>query len=283
MTPRPPVLPSAPRAIQKGVPLNALLNEVAIECLALNILYVYPSFKVMDFCRHANDGLAPLGLMQRAQHIAATLKRFLPEEYASAIEILLASMTPEQTQADSFGLEEFFYLPHSFFIADYGQHPQFNAGHDPFDLSMQALLALTTRFTAEFAIRPFLIQQQGRTLEQVVDWMKSDNPRVRRLCVEGTRPRLPWGKRIAAFMAQPTVTLPILETLKNDESLYVRRSVANHLGDVGKDHPDTVFATCEQWLANASSEVKWVIRHALRYHAKKGNERALALRAQART
>ncbi len=279
---RPPTIPTAPRAIQKGVPLNVLLNQPAIECLAQNIRYVHNDFSAQGFCEAALTDLEPLALMQRGQHIAKALHQFLPGSYAEAVAILTAALTPEQTEADEFGLAVFFYLPHSCFIAEYGQDEQYNHGQDPFETSMAALHALTTRFTSEFAIRPFLIQQPERTLATISNWLTDPNPHVRRLCSEGTRPKLPWGKRIASFIADPQPTLPILDALKNDASLYVRRSVANHLGDIAKDHPDIAFSTCERWLqAGASSDLQWLIRHAVRHPAKKGNARALAIRAAA--
>ena len=281
---RPPTIPTAPRAIQKGVPLNVLLNQPAIECLAQNIRYVHHDFSAQGFCEAALTDLEPLALMQRGQHIAKALHQFLPGNYAEAVAILTAALTPEQTEADEFGLAVFFYLPHSCFIAEYGQDEQYNHGQDPFETSMAALHALTTRFTSEFAIRPFLIQQPERTLATISNWLTDPNPHVRRLCSEGTRPKLPWGKRIASFIVDPQPTLPILDALRNDPSLYVRRSVANHLGDIAKDHPDIAFSTCERWLqAGASSDLQWLIRHAVRHPAKKGNARALAIRAAATT
>lgn len=147
---------------------------------------------------------------------------------------------------------------------------------------MSAQYELTTRFTAEFSIRPFLIQQLDRTLSELMRWTTDSNPHVRRLCSEGTRPRLPWGLRIPALIANPTPVLPILEALKNDQSLYVRRSVANHLGDIAKAHPELVFQLCDRWLNGATSDLKWLIRHALRHPAKKGNETAIQLRAAAK-
>ncbi|MBU0541756.1 MAG: DNA alkylation repair protein [Gammaproteobacteria bacterium] len=283
MQPRPPTVPLAPNAIQKGTPLKVLMNQESIECLAQNILNVHKAFPAEAFCQHALTNLEPLELMQRAQHIAKSLREFLPDNYQQAVSILIDSFTPAETEVGSLGLAGFFYLPHSFFIADFGLDPSYNDGNDPFDISMQAARELTMRFTAEFAIRPFLIHHQVRTLAQVSKWLSDPNPHVRRLCSEGTRPKLPWGKRIQSFVANPQPTLPILEHLKNDESLYVRRSVANHLGDIAKDHPEIAFSTCERWLqAGASDELKWVVRHAVRYHAKKGDARALEIRSRAK-
>jgi 3-methyladenine DNA glycosylase AlkC len=280
---RPPIIPYAPKSIQKGTPLKVLLNREAIECLAQNILYVHNGFEAKHFCECALIGLEPLELMQRGLHIAKSLHQFLPNNYSEAVAIIVASLTPSQTEEEKLGLAEFFYLPHSFFISEYGQNKEYNNGSDPFKASMNALHALTTRFTSEFAIRAFLINQQSRTLSQVAEWLTDPNPHVRRLCSEGTRPKLPWGKRIPSFIANPQPTLPILEALKNDSSLYVRRSVANHLGDIAKDHPEIVYAICERWLqAGASTELKWLIRHAVRHPAKKGNAMALKIRVAAK-
>jgi 3-methyladenine DNA glycosylase AlkC len=280
---RPPIVPAGPASIQKGTPLKVLLGPQTVECLALNLRYVHRAFEAEAFYAAALDGLEPLELMQRGQHVARAMRAFLPQPYEAAVEVLLESFTPSNAQEQDLGLGVFFYLPHSFFFADYGLDATHNAGRDPFAVSMRALHALTSRFTSEFAIRPYLITQQDRTLAQVQAWMTDSDPHVRRLCSEGTRPKLPWGKRLPAFIKDPTPTLPLLEALKNDESLYVRRSVANHLGDIAKDHPDLAYRTCERWLKEgASTELKWVVRHALRHPAKKGDERALAIRGAAK-
>lgn len=146
---------------------------------------------------------------------------------------------------------------------------------------MRAQYELTRRFTAEFSIRPFLMHDFERTLNQLTLWLNDPDPHVRRLCTEGCRPRLPWGARIPQLIKDPRPTLPILEALKNDPSLYVRRSVANHLGDIAKDHPEWAFEVCERWLTNVDKDLKWVIRHAVRHPAKQGHATAIALRKAA--
>jgi len=277
-----PRIPVAPNSIQKGIPLKHLLGAEAVDCLAQNILLVYPMFNEDTFRRTASNGLEPLGILDRGQHLARALRQSLPEKFSTAVEILLASLTPPLTQTDNLGLAVFFYLPHVCFIAEYGLEPEENGGQDSFEISMKAQYELTKRFSAEFSIRPFLIRQQERTLTRLLEWVSDPDPHVRRLCSEGTRPRLPWATRIPAFISNPEPVLPILDALKNDQSLYVRRSVANHLGDIAKDHPDLAFEICERWLIESSNEVKWLIRHALRHPAKKGNKVALQLKTIAK-
>ena len=116
--------------------------------------------------------------------------------------------------------------------------------------------------------------------------MLDENPHIRRLCSEGTRSRLPWATKIDSFVKDPSPVLHILELLKDDSDLYVRRSVANHVGDIAKDHLDLAMNLCETWLGTesspASKELKWVIRHAVRNPVKKGVAKAIELRVAAK-
>jgi 3-methyladenine DNA glycosylase AlkC len=280
--PSAPRLPAAPRSIQKGSSLGDLLDREAIECLAHNISLVHPEFDGESFQRAALDGLQPLAILQRGQHLARALRAHLPERYSDAIEILLRSLTPPLAQTDDLGLAVFFYLPHVSFVATYGLDAEHNGGRDPFEVSMRAQYEITRRFSAEFSMRPYLIKWPERTLARLLEWTRDPDPHVRRLCSEGARPRLPWAMRIPAFVKNPRPVLPILEALKDDEDLYVRRSVANHIGDIAKDHPNLAFEICERWLDGASAERKWMIRHAVRHPAKKGVKEALRLRRLAK-
>jgi 3-methyladenine DNA glycosylase AlkC len=277
-----PRLPSAPRSIQKGSSLADLLDQKAIECLAHNIRLVHPDFNGKAFQRSALNGLKPLSIMQRGQHLAQALRKHLPIRYEQAVRILLKSLTPPLTGTEDLGLAVFFYLPHVSFVATYGVDPAHNDGRDPFEISMVAQYELTKRFSAEFSIRPFLIKWPERSLAKLTDWTVDPDPHVRRLCSEGTRPRLPWATRIPAFIKDPRPVLPILEALKDDADLYVRRSVANHIGDIAKDHPRLAFELCEQWLEGATKDRKWLLRHAVRHPAKKGVKAALRIRKLAK-
>jgi 3-methyladenine DNA glycosylase AlkC len=277
-----PRLPSAPGSIQKGSTLKSLLDREAVDCLAHNVTLAHPRFDAAAFRRTALAGLTPLSILQRGHHLAHALRAHLPERYETAVEILLASLTPPHAATEDLGLAVFFYLPHVSFVATYGLDAAHNGGRDPFEASMRAQYELTRRFSAEFSIRPFLIRWPERTLARLLKWTLDSDPHVRRLCSEGTRPRLPWAQRIPDFVRDPSPTLPILEALKDDPSLYVRRSVANHVGDIAKDHPALAFALCQRWVAGASPERKWLIRHAVRHPAKKGVKAALRLRRQAK-
>ena len=149
---------------------------------------------------------------------------------------------------------------------------------ESFDLSMQVLARFTEYSSSEFAIRPFIEQDTQRTMAQMQAWSRSANPHLRRLASEGCRPRLPWGKALHSFKQNPAPILPILQNLIHDPSLYVRKSVANNLNDIGKDHPDVLLSFCQAWLGT-SQQADWIIKHASRYYLKQRDSRFLALLA----
>ena len=214
-----PRIPHAPKLIQKGVPLKNLLGKEAAECLANNMLLVYEDLDAKSFCQLALDSLEQLSIMQRGQQFAKVLHQHLPDHYQTAIDIILASLTAPLSKTENNGLAVFFYLPHNSFVAMYCLDPSFNQGKDPFEISMKAQYELTKRFSSEFSIRPFLIHEQQRTLTHLVEWTSDNDPHVRRLCSESTRPRLPWAVKIPSFIDDPSPTLTILETLKDDACL----------------------------------------------------------------
>lgn len=277
-----PKLPDAPPSIQKGVPLKLLLDKDAVTQLAENLHLAYDKFKKQEFVKDTLSTIEPLTLTERSTHIADKMHEFLPGPYSQNIEIILASLTPPLERTHDNGTAPMFYMPHASYIGKYGVNADFNKGNDPFDLSMNAQYELTKRFTCEFSIRFFIIDDQKRTFDQLYKWMNDSDPHVRRLTTEGPRPRLPWAPKLTSLANDPSPSLPILEYLKTDSDLYVRRSVANHVGDIAKDHPDLAFDLCEKWLDGASDELKWVIRHAVRNPFKKGVKRAIDLRKAAK-
>ncbi len=198
--------------------------------------------------------------MERVRHIADALHAALPADYPAALDILHA-IAPHLTHG-------FQAVAVTEYVARFGL--------DDFDRSMDALADLTRFGTAEFAIRPFLAQDAERALVRMAEWTGSDDEHVRRLASEGSRPRLPWAARVPALKADPTRAAPILEALKADASLYVRKSVANHLNDIAKDRPDWLLGRLGAWRQDDPRTV-WIVRHALRTLIKQGDPRALAL------
>ena len=275
-------IPDAPSSIQKGTPLKMILDRAAVQQLGDNIQLVYSQFDKELFVAEVMEHIDDLSLTGRSSHIAEFLKKHLPDTYSEAIGILSKTFTEPLESTEGNGLAPMFYMPHCSFISKYGVDPKFNTREDPFELSMSIQYELTKRFTCEFSIRSFIVKDESRTMEVLYDWMSDSNSHVRRLCSEGTRPRLPWATKIDSFVKDPGPSLKILEHLKNDSDLYVRRSVANHVGDIAKDNLDLALELCDNWLVNASPELKWVIRHALRNPVKKENSRAIKLRKAAK-
>ncbi|MFE2105117.1 DNA alkylation repair protein [Kitasatospora sp. NPDC059463] len=150
-------------------------------------------------------------------------------------------------------------------------------GLDAFEPALALLAALTPRLTCESAVRPFLRADQGRALAVMTRWTRDPDPHVRRLASEGTRPRLPWAAQLPALIADPAPAVPLLDALYRDTSEYVRRSVANHLNDISRDHPATAVGTAARWLADPAPTTLALVRHGLRTLVKAGHPEALAL------
>lgn len=272
---------TAPRSIQRGVPLKALMGPELISLIGESLQRVAPGFNLRRFQTTATRGLDTLEFKPRAMRIAEAMAMELPGDFDAAAPLLIRSFGPTLEPTDGNGLAPFFYLPHSQLIARWGVAR--------FDSGMAANYALTQRFTAEFSLRPFLIEHRSKCLEVLRKWTTDPNPHVRRAVSEGTRPRLPWGMRLPEFQRDPAHSLPLLETLKDDPELYVRRSIANHLGDIAKDHADFVFEICKSWIEQARAlgdrtrfeNRCWMARHAVRLPAKHGDKRAIRIRALA--
>jgi 3-methyladenine DNA glycosylase AlkC len=240
--------------------------EVARDIAAL-ISGVYPAFPSEEFLTDATRGLDKLALLPRAWHIAHALHGHLPADFDSAAGILKASLGPRLSATEGNGMASFLYMPHVCYVAHYGA--------DHLDTALDLQYELTQRFTAEYSIRVFLERYPQQTLARLWQWAHDPDVHVRRLVSEGTRPRLPWAPRLREFQKDPGPVIKLLELLKDDPELYVRRSVANNLNDIGKDHPDLLFETCARWLVDASAERKWLVNHALRSAIKRGEPGAL--------
>lgn len=238
--------------------------------IAKAIERVWPAFRRRAFVAHVAKEFDALELMDRGRHIARVLRRHLPADYPTALGILLQSVgeRPARAEGDG-GMASFFYLPHVCFVAEFGL--------DHFDESMQALHALTQRFTSEFSVRPFIERYEQEALGLLRQWARDPNVHVRRLVSEGTRPRLPWAGRLLRFQQDPSPVLELLEMLRDDPEEYVRRSVANNLNDIGKDHPDVLVDVARRWLIDASPERAALVRHALRSLVKQGHAGALVV------
>lgn len=242
--------------------LKDLFDEASAEVIAVAITGVESTFDRAGFLAAVFDAdWRDRELKARMRHIAVTLRSFLPDPYREALDVLLRA-SPD-TEAAGFAAMAF-----SDFVEVYGLD-------DP-DASLPALSTFTLVASAEFAVRPFVIRYPEASFAQMARWAEDPDPRVRRLASEGCRPRLPWSMVLKPLQDDPAPILPILTALRHDPSGDVRRSVANNLNDIAKDHPGRVVDTLAGWQ-DGSTEVVDITRHALRTLLKQGDPKALGL------
>ncbi|HXH36034.1 MAG TPA: DNA alkylation repair protein [Plantibacter sp.] len=216
----------------------------------------------------AADNLGELALRERADLLRDAILVDLPGDFASLATIVRAAAAADGS------FSGWLIWPVASAVA---ARAVAEDTAESFDDAMQLQAELTGRLTAEFSIRTLLQHDLDRALPIVLEWTASDDEHVRRLASEGTRPYLPWAIRVRSITANPGVTVPILEALHRDPSEYVRRSVANHLNDLSRDHADLVVETATRWLVDPAPETPALVRHALRTLVKRGHPGALAV------
>ncbi|AZZ35983.1 DNA alkylation repair protein [Bdellovibrio sp. qaytius] len=238
-------------------------NEALVTRISESLKKAYPTFNNKNFMKVAPK-LAPLEMKPRVHFIRDAMAAELPQDYLKALSVLLKSVELGQ-------LKGFELWPYTEFIQQQGL--------DHVEQSLEALYQLTSKFTAEFAVRPFLIKHPKKTFATLKKWSTDKDEHIRRWTSEGSRPRLPWGAKLHASIVDPSAGLEILEKLKFDDSLYVRKSVANHLNDIAKDHPDLVISTLKSWQKKVTAKDKakliWIEKQALRTLIKQGYKPAL--------
>lgn len=254
-------------------PFKNLFNRTIISGMGDCFANACPEFDRTAFVAAAAKNLDALELKERSAQITAAMASFLPDDFATAAEIMQASLASDDerdiggAEVNSLGIAGWAIMPMTHYVGLYG------LGH--FDLSMNLLKEMTKLFSSEFGIRFFLLKEPQRTLSVLEKWTLDPSLHVRRLVSEGSRPRLPWAMRLPAFIDDPAPVLPLLEALKDDKEEYVRRSVANNLNDIAKDHPHIVARIASRWLKGADKDSKKLVRHACRTLIKQGHRETL--------
>lgn len=235
-------------------------NRETLSALGELTRAAYPDFDETAFLADIfTDEWESLALKARVRHVTEALRRRLAVPYPESL-LILKEVAPQWTG--------FSGVVFPGYVAVYGI--------DFPEISYPALAYFTQFSTAEYAIRPFIERYGVDAIAVLHEWTRDENEHVRRLASEGFRPRLPWAAPLRFLLADPTPALPILEALKADPSEYVRRSVANHLNDISKTHPELVLETVQKWKENAAPSTLKLCKHALRTLLKKGNAAALA-------
>lgn len=248
-------------------PLKNIYNKIFFDKFTGALEEVLPSLDKIHFIENILDQTwHEKELKQRMRHITYVLERYLPGTFQHKAASILALIPVLKTHGFKQDNLEFIFLPD--FIEVFGL-PHYQR-------SMEVFETLTQFVTCEFAVRPFIIQYPSKMMKQMNIWSNHKHPMVRRLASEGSRPRLPWAMAIPFLKDNPDPILPILENLKNDVSESVRRSVANNLNDISKDHPETVVDISKKWKGK-SKEIDTLIKHACRTLLKQGGTEVMEL------
>lgn len=241
-------------------PLKEMFNAAFYKHFAAVFSKVYKKFPSADFYKAVTTDLDTYSLNQRLRNTSVVLHKYLPGNYPRAIKILYAAAPHLKKGYTALVLPDF--------VALYGRKD--------FDISMQALKHFTTFGSSEFAVREFLKSDLQKTLKVMQEWAADPDPHVRRLASEGSRPRLPWSFKLEDIIKKPSLTIPILEILKRDNNLYVKKSVANHLNDISKDNPAYMLSIVTGWDIT-NPDTRWIVKHASRSLIKQGHPGSLSL------
>lgn len=256
-------------------PFKNLINPHTVAHAGQHLQRAWPAFDRRAFERQAAHGLDALAFKARAMQLADALQATLPPRFAEAADVIEASLSPPlplDAEGEPVGLGAA-QSPDGLAGWVVWSLGEFVARAGPADVprALACLHALTQRFSAEFAIRPFVRDHPALVFDTLARWTQDPSAHVRRLVSEGSRPRLPWGLRLQALIADPAPALPLLRALQDDPSAYVRRSVANHLNDIAKDHPDRVARWVAEHRAGADARRTALLRHASRGLIKQGH------------
>lgn len=242
--------------------LKDIYSNVYISKLAKHLANEFSNFQEDKFLQRIfNEGWSELSLKERMRHVTVSMHDFLPKDYEQVIKVL-------QKIAPDFSDNALASIIFPDYVEVYGLND--------WEVSMKALECFTQYSTSEFAVRPFFLQNPNLLINQMFIWSKHPNHHIRRLASEGIRPRLPWGIGLKTLKKNPGPIIPILENLKEDGSLYVRKSVANNMNDISKDHPDLVIQLAKQWKGK-HPHTDWILKHGCRGLLRKGNKEALSI------
>ena len=236
-------------------------SPALVERLGDEIAHAWPAFPREAWRARAGEGLADLRLLERVAHLGRALGELLPPAFPDAARVLHDALA-------SPALDGWMTLPCGWMVAE--------RGIDEPEVALPLLAALTPRFSSEWTVRPFILRHPETAYRHLRQWASDPDHEVRRLVSECTRPRLPWAAQLPTHIADPQLGIVFLDMLFDDPSEFVRRSVANHLNDICKDHREVALDCARRWGA-ASTHGEFVVRHGLRTLVKRGDPEALGL------
>lgn len=108
----------------------------------------------------------------------------------------------------------------------------------------------------------------AEVLRQARIWARDTDPNVRRTASEGLR---------GLVKKDPQGVLAVIETLRADHVLYVKKSVANVLRNASVAQPEFVIKTCRAWAKSPSEHTRWIVKDGLRKLSRLQPERVAPL------
>lgn len=248
-------------------PLKDLYSAHFFEKYCLALKKVVPSFDIKSFMKNVySPEWESYELKQRMKHLTIVTDNILPKNFEEKTDSLKRIIETLR----SLGIQDQNFV-YNFLTDIIPLH-----GLDDLNQSIPAIEFMTVFTSFEFAGRQYFVQYPKEMMAQMLIWSKHSNPYIRRYASEGCRPRLPWGLQLKQFVIDPAPIIPILENLKDDPSEYVRKSVANNMNDISKDHPDLVIDIIKKWKGK-SKNTDWILKHASRTLLKKGHHEVLDL------
>jgi 3-methyladenine DNA glycosylase AlkC len=249
--------------------MSSLLKDIYspgfYKRFAETLITVLPSFNSRRFIQLVfAAGWEEKELKERMKHTSVVLQQLLPGNYKQQVKSILSVIRQLQQEQFTGSSIEFMFFPD--FIETYGI--------DDFETSVKAIEKVTQFTSCEFAVRPFLIKYRDRMTAQMMNWSLHTNEKVRRLATEGMRPRLPWAMAVPFLKKEPQIVFSLLENLMADPAPWVRRSVANNLNDLSKDHPAAVLLHINKWKGK-TRETDDIIKHGSRTLLKQGHPKIL--------
>lgn len=226
------------------------------EKLSNKIITVYPEFDSKSFINEIQKLCINKSYTKRIVLLAEKLYEYLPNDYDKSVKILLAILGEENPEQTGMFTNYYWIMPIGKFVELYGL--------DHFDSSINAIAEITKRNTGEYAIRPYVRKYPEKTLKIMKQWAFSDNFHLRRLASEGLRPKLPWSTKLDTFNENPYPVFEILEILKEDTIMFVKKSVANHITDWLKVNPEPTLELLKNWSKLENKHTKWIIKRATR-------------------
>lgn len=233
---------------QFGKSLAVLLSE--------KIKTVYSDFDSNAFIQSIDNGVTDKSYSQRVVYFAEQLHTYLPQDYKKSLSMLVSILGEENPNETGMFTHYWWVMPIAKFVEIYGI--------DDYELSIKAIAEITKRNTGEYAIRPYIRKYPDLCIVQMETWAKSDSFHLRRLASEGLRPKLPWSTKLDTFNDNPAPVFNVLELLKEDDVMFVKKSVANHLTDWLKANYDPTAELLRDWQKSDNKHTQWIVKRATR-------------------